>query len=138
MTRQLERKYITEYLNEKHEGQHWQPRVWLGPLPPGKEARMYMVRGKWADAIIFDPNEIIIIETKLEPDSKGIGQLDMYEQEFSKTLRFQQHWRKPIRKVLVTTRVDVPVKELADKSLIEYVVYRPEWIKYWEKRRFRL
>jgi len=117
---------------------HYQTRVWLGPLPPGKEAREYMVIGRWADAIIFEPAKITIVEFKLEPDPKAIGQLDLYENLFKQTVRFQQYWDRPVMKMLVTTRVDDPLLELSQDHNIEYKVFRPDWIEFWEKRRFKL
>lgn len=138
MAQQIERRFINEYLHEKFSDKHYQTRVWLGPAQPGKEANEYMVVGKWADAILFEPQQITIIETKLEPVATAIGQLEMYEQEFPKTLRFQQYWNTPIKKSLVTTRVDESVQDVCKLHNIEYVVYHPDWISFWEKRRFRI
>lgn len=138
MTQQFERRFINEWVNTHKPDVHWQTRVWLGPLPPGKEAAEYQVVGKWADAILFEPSQITIVEAKLEPDAKAVGQLEMYEQEFGKTLRFNKYWRLPIQKVLLTTRVDEAVKQVCDAHHVEYVVFRPDWVVYWEKRRFRV
>lgn len=138
IAQQFERRFTNEYLREFYFDKHAQVRVWLGPSFPGKEANEYMVTGRWADVIVFEPNLITIIEAKLEPKGDAIGQLELYAQMFGQTLRFEQYWKRPIKKVLLTTRLDEHVKELAEKNHIEYVIYRPEWIKFWEKRRFRL
>ena len=138
MVQQLERRYTNQFLIEEMPDIHSQVRVWLGPLPPGREAAIYQVTGRWADAITFEPNVITIIEFKLEPDPKAIGQLDLYEQMFKQTLRFQQYWDRTIKKLLVTTRVDDPLRELAEDHNIEYRVYHPDWVTYWEKRRFKI
>jgi len=138
MTQQLERRFINEWLNEQKPDVHYQARVWLGPLPPGKEAREYMVTGRWADAVLFEAGKITIVEAKLEPSAKAIGQLDLYANLFKQTLRFQRYWHLPVEKLLLTTRVDDHVKELAEDHFIGYAVFRPDWIKFWEKRRFRI
>jgi len=138
MTQQTEKRYANEYLLNELPEKHWQTRVWLGPLPPGKEAREYMVTGRWADAIVFDYNTIQIIEFKLEPSPKAVGQLDLYANLFKQTLRFQKYWDFPVFKVFVTTRVDEHLRELCQEHGIEYRVYRPKWIKFYEQKRFRL
>jgi len=138
MTQQFERRFTNDFFREVMPDVHYQPRVWLGPLPPGKEAREYMVTGRWADAVVFEPGQITIIEFKLEPAPNAIGQLDLYEQMWKQTMRFKQYWDRPVQKVLVTTRVDDHVMELAKDHNIEYKVFRPDWIPFWEKRRFRV
>jgi len=138
MTQQLERKYVNEYLREKYADKHHQTRVWLGALPPGKEAAEFQVIGRWADMIIFEPEVITIIEAKLEPSGKAIGQLQLYGQLFRQTLRFQEYWKRDLDLKMLTTRVDDPVKDLCESQGIAYEVFRPDWITYWEKRRFRL
>ena len=135
---QLERKLVNEYIAENLSDKHTQTSVWLGPLPPGKEANMFMVVGRWADLIVFEPNLITIIEAKLEPKGDAIGQLKLYEQMFGQSPRFSQYKDRPIKLQLLTTRVDTPVADLARTQNIEYKVFRPDWIPFWEKRRFRL
>ena len=135
---QLERKLVNEFLREQYGNKHTQTRVWLGPLPPGKEAREYMVVGRWADIIIFEPNLITIIEAKLEPKGDAIGQLKLYNQMFTQTPRFDQYIGRPIKLMLLTTRVDLHVKDLCDAEDIEYKIFRPDWIPFWERRRFKL
>jgi len=135
---QLERKFVNEYIAENLFDKHTQTRVWLGPLPPGKESREYMVVGRWADLVVFEPRLITIIEAKLEPKGDAIGQLKLYEQMFGQSPRFAQYLNVPIKLILLTTRVDLHVKDLTDAQHIEYVVFRPDWIPFWEKRRFRL
>lgn len=138
MAQQHEKRYTNDFFRETYLDQHWQPRVWLGPGDPSSPNFSMGPRTRWADAIVFQPNLITIIEFKLEPDPKGIGQLDLYERMFGQTLRFQRYWDRPVKKVFVTTRIDDPIQELAVDHNIDYVVFRPEWISSWEKARFRI
>ena len=138
MVQQYERKYTNEYMDKEYSDMQYHVGVWLGIVPPGENARALMVTGKRADAIVFTPSEVTIIEFKLEPASKAIGQLQMYEQEFKVSPRFRQYWGASIQKVLVTTRVDDAMKALCENNNIEYRVFRPSWIDYWETIRFRL
>ena len=135
---QLERKFVNEYIQEKLFDKHTQTSVWLGPLPPGKEANMYMVVGRRADLVVFEPKQITIIEAKLEPTGDAIGQLKLYEQMFGQSPRFLQYEGRPLKLILLTTRVDLHVKDLAAAQNIEYKVFRPDWVPFWEKRRFKL
>jgi len=138
MTRQLEKRLVNDYVNEFCRDKHFQNRAWIGPVPPGEDEKLMQVTTRWADTIIFEPGLITIIEFKMEPEPTAIGQLDLYAQLFEKTLRFQQYWGMTIKKVLVTTRVDVHVQQLCDEHNIEYKVFHPDWVTYWEKRRFKL
>jgi len=138
MVRQPEKRLEYEYFKEHFADEHWQTRVWLGPLPPGKEAREYMVTGRWADAIVFTPDIVHIIEFKMDPNPGAIGQLDLYAQLFGKTLRFRRYWGAGIVKHLVTTRIDEHVKQLCDEHGCIYEVFAPDWVEYWRKSRLRL
>ena len=138
MARQMEGKYINEFLAKHYFDKHYETRQWLG-LPPMKEFReMYSVTGRWADAIVFEPHQITIIEAKLKPTPEAIGQLLAYEDLFKRTPRFSQYWHLPVRLVLVTTKEDDTVKALCESNGIEYVVFRPKWIEAYEKIRYRL
>ena len=138
MTRQPEKWYTTEFFKDNYIDKHVQKRAAFGPSQVPMVNTQFGVITRWADAIVFEPNLITIIEFKLEPKPDAIGQLDLYEQEFKKTPAYMQYWERPIHKLLVTTRVDDGVLEQAQAHNIEYRVFRPEGVEYWEKRRFRL
>jgi len=129
---------VNDYIRQHLIDRHYQTRQWLGKLPPGAEGSEYLPTGRWADIIVFDPSEVIIIEVKLEPEPKAIGQLEVYAQMFKQTPRFMQYWGLPVKKVLLTTRLDDDIKQSANDHNIEYRVFRPDWVLYWEKRRFKL
>jgi len=138
MAQQFERRFINDYIRENLIDRHYQVRQWLGKLPAGSEDAVNQPIGRWADLIVFDPFSVTIIEAKLYPDPKAIGQLEVYSQMFVQTPRFQQYWKLPIKKVLLTTRLDDDIKTSADLHNIEYKIFRPSWIEFWEKRKFRL
>ena len=138
MTQQLEKKYTNDFFKEHFVDCHVQRRAALGPSQVPMINTQLGVITRWADAIVFEPMLITIIEFKLEPKGDAVGQLDLYEQMFGQTPAFQQYWDRQIKKLLVTTRVDDHVQELAESHNIEYKVFRPEGIEFWEKRRFRI
>ena len=138
MTQQLEKRLVNEYFSEHFLDKHVQRRVALGPTSVLMVNKELGVVTRWADAIVFDSDRVTIIEFKMEPKPDAVGQLLEYEKLFRQTLGFQNYWKLPIYNVLVTTRVDEHLKELAEEHGIEYQVFRPAWIEFWEKRRFRL
>ena len=137
MTQQVEKKLTNEYFVKNFLLKHVQRRAALGPTSVPIVNKSMNVITRWADAIVFEPQQITIIEFKMEPKGDAIGQLDLYESMFGKSGHYQQYWNLPIKKLLVTTRVDDAVQELAESHNIEYQVFRPDWIKFWEKQRFR-
>jgi len=138
MVQQPEKKYTNDFFAVNYIDKHVQRRAALGPTSVPMVNKDLGVVTRWADAIVFEPNLVTIIEFKLEPKGDAVGQLDLYAQMFGQTLGFQQYWDRPIHKLLVTTRVDDAVQELAVSHDIEYKVFRPKGIEFWEKRRFRI
>jgi len=138
MTRQPEKWYSGKFFEENFLDKHVQHRVALGPTSVPIVNKSLGVITRWADAIVFEPNLITIIEFKLEPKADAIGQLDLYEKMFGSAVGFQQYWDRPIKKLYVTTRIDDALQELAEEHNIEYKVFRPKGIEFWERQRFRL
>lgn len=138
LSQQVERRFVNDYIRANLWGKHYQTRVWLGPLPPGQEANEYMVVGRWADIVTFEPNIVTIIEAKLEPSPKAVGQLQLYENMFKQSPRFAQYISAQVNRVLLTSRVDTHVQELCEQVGVKYEVFRPDWIVFWERQRFRL
>ena len=137
LTQQIEKKLTNEFFAENYIDKHVQRRAALGPTQVPIVNKMMNVITRWVDAIVFEPNLVTLIEFKMEPKGDAIGQLNLYEQEFGKSLAYQQYWDRPLKKLLVTTRLDDGVFEQAQAHNIEYKIFRPDWIKFWEKQRFR-
>lgn len=138
VVQQPEKWYTTEFFKDNFTEHHVQKRAAFGPSQVPIVNKSLGVITRWADAIVFEPNLITIIEFKLEPKPDAIGQLNLYAQEFYKTPAYMQYWDKPVHKLLVTTRVDDAVQEQAVAHDIEYRVFRPKGIVFWERKRFRL
>ena len=137
MTQQLERKFVSEFINAELRDKHWQTRVRLGPLPPGEDARLYMTKLRWADIVTFEPNIVTIFEAKLEPNSKAVGQLLEYKNLFFQSPHFRQYATAQVNLVFLTSRIDTSVQEVCESNGVEYKVFRPDWIPLYEKRRWR-
>lgn len=137
MSQQLERRFVNEYIKEKLLGKHFQTRARLGPLPPGEDARLYMTKLRWADIITFEPSIVTIYEAKLEPNSKAAGQLLEYKNLFFQSPHFSQYSTAQVNLIFVTSRIDMSVQEVCEHLGITYEVFRPGWITFYEKQRFR-
>ena len=136
MGQQIERKFVNEYIKSKLWGKHYQTRVWLGTFPPGPDMQAFHLVGRWADIVTFEPDIVTIIEAKLEPDPKAIGQLLQYKNMFAETPRFHMYANWQVNLLFLTSRVDTHVQELCEQQGIAYEVFRPEWIPSYEKQRF--
>lgn len=137
MSQQVERRFVNEYIAANLFDRHYQTRVWLGTFPPGPDMQALHLVGRWADIITYEPSIVTIIEAKLEPDPKAIGQLLAYKNMFHETPRFNMYESHQVNLKLLTSRVDTHVQELCEEQGIEYEVFRPEWITFYEKQRFR-
>jgi hypothetical protein len=138
LAQQLEKRYVNDYFANELVDKHVQLRAPLGVSRVPMVSKELNVIARWVDAIVFESTVITLFEFKLEPTGEAVGQLDLYEQMFKTTPWFSRYWDRAIKKVLVTTRIDDNVQALCDAHGIEYRVFHPDWISYWEKRRFRV
>ena len=105
-----------------HTDLQWQ-RVRLGQLPTNEMARMYMVKLRWADAIVISDGFVNIIEAKLKAEPGAFGQLDLYADLFKATPAFMKYWNWPIKKILLSAVLDLNIADLAAKKDVTYVVF---------------
>jgi len=109
-------------------------RVQVGAIPPGKDPKMYGHLRRWADLILYDGKEVVIIEAKMRPAPGAISQLLLYIQLFPKTPEFTLYANKPLRGVILTTMEDIEVRALAEAQGLDYEIYAPEWVRdYWQQ-----
>ena len=104
---------------------------------PSTQARMYQVLMRWADAILWTGEEIIIIEAKVRPNAGAIGQLEHYIELFKKTPEFRRYWERPIKGVLLVGLPDVDLAGHAASKGLEFVVFRKPWIEEYLAERKR-
>ena len=138
MSQQVEKRLITEWLWQFHrEHQQWK-RIRLGQVPTRDMAQLYKVGLFWADAIVFDPPHLLIVEAKIRPSLAAIGQLEAYRELLKVTPEFEQFRGNPIRLVLLTTIEDRNVRRFCEDKGIEYIIFKPEWAEaYWKERLLR-
>lgn len=98
-----------------------------------EEARLVGVFRRWADALVFLPDRIVLIEGKILPQPGVLSQLSLYEELIPKTPELQEHWPKPIEKVLVCAIEDPLISELARRGGVRVVIFHPRWINNYLK-----
>lgn len=116
--------------------------VHLGSTPPrlkGKfiseeTARLVGVFRRWADAIVFMPNRLILIEGKILPVPGVISQLKLYEELIPKTPELSEYRELPIEKLIVCAIEDPVITELARREGILVTIFRPSWINEYMKK----
>ena len=138
MARQLEARLVNEWLFANYPTSLQWRRVRLGPVPTKEYAAMYKVILRWADAIAFDGNTVVIIEGKMRPEPGAISQLEEYEKLLRQTPEFAHYWDRPVKKVLLTTIVDENLKQSCEQRGIAYEVYTPKWAEDYLRQKFRI
>jgi hypothetical protein len=132
-----EMRMVAEYL-AKHYGDYpFMTRVRLGSHHPKlhpedmeeSEQRMVGVFRRWADAIVFMPDRLVLIEAKIRPTPGVISQIELYERLLPHTPELTEYKGRPIEKVLLYAIEDPVITAMAREKGIKAVYYRPEWVE---------
>ena len=132
-----EQRLVSEFVAEFYGGHETRTHVHLGATHPRlrgrfakpEDERLVGVFRRWADALVFMPDRILLIEAKILPQPGVISQLSLYGELLPKTPELAEHRDKPIEKLLVCVIEDPLVTELARREGIGVVIYRPRWTK---------
>jgi len=128
-----ESNLVADYAAEHYPNALRWRRVQVGAIPAGKDPKMYGHLRRWADLVVYDGKEVIIIEAKMKPAPGAISQLLLYMQLFPKTPEFSLYKQKPLRGVVLTTMEDIEVRSLAEAQGLDYEIYSPSWVRnYWD------
>jgi hypothetical protein len=123
-----EARMIREWINQNYLRNLKWIRHEIGPYNPNDPVQYNGQLRRWADAIIDIDDTVLLVEAKMRPDHKAISQIDMYRRLFPKTPEFEYYWDKPLRLMLLTTSLDIAVKETCDIWGIEYEVFIPSFM----------
>jgi len=127
-------RLLSEWLALKYPTWLTWKRVRLGPLPPAPAARIYGILRRWADAIITNQTEVIIIEAKIWPTVTAVGQLEYYGLLFPQTPEFAFLKDLPLTLVFLTTEEDPTVRAFVEAKGIRYEIFEPDWVKEYKKK----
>ena len=126
MVQQKESVLLTEWLAKFHRTSPQWKRVRLGVPANPKEAKLYSVLLRWADAVFLENGIMYIVETKLRPTFGAIGQLEGYKELLKVTPEFVAYENWPIKLILVSPVMDLGIAEICSKKDIIYEVWKPE------------
>lgn len=136
-----EQRLVSEFVIEFYPEYESRTHVHLGGTPPrfkGKftrpeTGRLLGVFRRWADALVFMPDRLVLIEGKILPQPGVLSQLKLYEALIPNTPELEEHRSKPVEKVLVCAIEDPLITQLARTEGIRVVVFRPDWIEDYMK-----
>lgn len=134
-----EAQYVSDYVATKYPGVSVRIHAHLGTTPRSAtgqflepaEERLLRVFMRWADAIVFLPEQTIVIEGKLRASEylKGLGELELYLE----LLRHSPEYAPLIAHTLVGELL-VPVEDptvsvLARRKGFRVVIWAPAWLR---------
>ncbi|KKL64270.1 hypothetical protein LCGC14_2166730 [marine sediment metagenome] len=120
---QSEARLVNRWLAKFHRTDPQWTRVRLGQVANHKEAKMYSVILRWADAVFLHDGKIHIVEGKLRPAPGAFGQLELYAELIKVTPEFSQYKSWHVVQILLTPIVDLNMVEQAKKKGILYEVF---------------
>lgn len=131
-----ESRMIAEYLAKTYNKYPYKMRQRLGSVPaeldlPGRdmfEQRMAGVWRRWADAVVFKPRQVVIIEAAIRPDPGYVSKLQLYGRLFKHTPELQPYAGLPVALELVYALKDEVLLQLAREAGIKTVEFKAEWL----------
>ena len=128
-----ESRLVFDFVSERYPTAIQWRRVQVGPIPKGKDPRMYGHLRRWADLIVYDGTKVTIIEAKMKPNPGAVSQLMLYMQLFPKTPEFSLYADKPLGGLVLVAMEDIEVQALAEAQGLGYEVFSPPWMReYWD------
>jgi len=141
--RDIEPRWVSEYILAHYPDAESRPRCPLGPIPkemeelygPEKARRAYRPSRPEADALVILKDKLILIEGKIQKLSEGLSKLPMYKSLIPETPELQAYKTLPVEMHLLVVRPIPWVLVAAEKSGVKVVQWAPPWIiPIWEER----
>lgn len=143
-----ETRLLSEYMFSRYPGRRFVLNMKLGTAPRVRsglelsesERRMLQVYQRFADAVVFPPPDLVVIEAKIWDSVNAIGPLLQYLKLVPHTAELQAFLNYPVRGEIVTAQYDPVAERVAHENGLGYVVYVPPWLDeflqiYPERRR---
>lgn len=145
--REVEPRWVTEYVTEVYPGYEARYRVPLGPYIAGLAEQMGADKARRVsrpyrpeiDAIVIHTERLILIEAKIFKWMDGLSKLPVYKSLLADTPELQDVKDRPVEMQLLVVRPVAWVNSAAEKAGIRVVEWAPAWIvqifeerdKYW-------
>jgi len=131
-----ETKLVAEFLAKHYPDRSWDTSVRLGRVEPRlaqakyepEELAMLQVTLRWADAVVFPPPNVIIIEGAIRGLPQKISQLELYARLARVTPRITRYGDFPVELMLVYAIEDPITVTMAREKGIRCVYFRPRWV----------
>jgi len=108
------------------------PELINADIAPG-DMDILRVYSRWCDAIVFDDNEVTLIEAKIKPNLGPLEALQVYSRLFLADPHYKEHHHKKISKVFLYAIEDPVLTILAREMNIKPVLFEPSFLKEYKK-----
>jgi len=141
--RQIERRYIVEYVMQKFPDRvavRFNAPIGLPPEEllkryPGEDPRAFQKWRSYADAIVILRDRIVLIEAKIHDLRRGVGDLLDYAAIFWDTPEMAAYRDKRLELLLVIPVPDYRTLESAKRHKVAVDIYCPSWVEEYRKER---
>lgn len=133
-----EDEMLAEYLAGQRPNGRVMHRVRLGPptmatapddLSDAERRMIGAAWRRWADALIIDADQLVVIEAKMVPDPRDVSQLELYVDMIDSTPELSE-WRHLPRFGRLLWAFDDPfTRALAGRHGLQVVVYKPSHLE---------
>src|SRR5208282_1506529 len=108
----------------------------IGPVPQTAiglrlspaEIRQLSVRNSYADALLIEAGQLIVVEASVDPDPGKLSQVLYYARLIPQTADLAKYKALPIVPVWLCGLTNPVMAELANELKVQFVVYSPSWI----------
>ena len=141
---QRERFYIVDFCRTKYPNNEVKFNVRLGGIPEKLQninigdisPNIFKVWNRYADAIVFLPNKLILLEAKLRADIGVVSQIEYYQTLISSTPELQAYAGLPVELHIVCALPDPQLVAYAQSRGIIIDVYQPPYAQEYIKSRY--
>src|SRR6266508_869719 len=130
-----ESRLLMAYLAERYEGRQWfvHPRMGADPdmtgIDPADEGRRRFQRNfnRWADAVVVDERELIVIEARMWDPSRAVGKLLEYMLLVPATPDLQPFLPRRLVGEVLTLQHDALGQLVIERAGLRYVHFDRPW-----------
>lgn len=131
-----ELRLVAEFLAATYPKYPYKMRVRLGTthphlvIPEATEEENKLIGSwrRWADAIVFADDRLILIEVAIVPEPGDISMLLLYERLIPHTPELEEYSNLPVEKLLVYAIEDPVLISLARDQGIKVIYFKPDWV----------
>lgn len=132
---QRERRYIVDYVRTRYPDAYAIFNQRLGGMPAKLEgvdignisSNIYKVFNRYVDALVIQPDKVLLIEAKILADLGAVSQLEYYAALVGQTPDLARYSALPLELHIVTASADPSFVAFAASKNITIDIYRPPY-----------